>query len=277
MSQHNLELTTEEFHALLKTKDYSQRQQLLRDLFFYNYKHAVDLVLSALGLMNGNENIGWEVANWLGKSRNMEAVEPLLKLLSEKDTLLKVNTIYALGFLGDKRAVEPLIESLNDTVEVSDACIEALRSLDDKRAVEPLINLFLARYINDCSPIIMALGELGDARALEPLLKRLDISDDDTYFLIIEVSGKLHNEQAFPLLLKWLTDQNANTRISAAYGLGHYGDKKALPALEHARDFDKGKGIERATVADAAKAAIDDILEGNSNQKLIFSGWKEQH
>ena len=46
----------------------------------------------------------------------------------------------ALGQLGDKRAVEPLIAALQDDVEnVRQAAAEALGQLGDERAVEPLI------------------------------------------------------------------------------------------------------------------------------------------
>ena len=79
-----------------------------------------------------------------------------------------------LGDIGDRRAVEPLIELLKDIDQVQICSVEALGKIGDKRAVKPLIELlnngdnFVRKYVAN------ALGYIGDERAVEPLIELLN-------------------------------------------------------------------------------------------------------
>lgn len=79
-----------------------------------------------------------EALGWIGDSR---AVAPLLLFLSEGEPsdVLRELAAEALGRIGDPRAVEPLIATLEDSNEwVRRAAAEALGLLGDRSAVEPL-------------------------------------------------------------------------------------------------------------------------------------------
>lgn len=68
------------------------------------------------------------------------AVEPLIKMLSGNEYVLEA--MLALGDLGDKRAVRPLIEKMSDSDEdIRDYAIKALVSLDDEN-----VNRLLERF-----------------------------------------------------------------------------------------------------------------------------------
>lgn len=94
------------------------------------------------------------------------------------DLLLKLDqnpkAISALGTMGDKRAVEPLIKTLAyDNPDIKAAAIDALGNFRDTRAVQPLIK----EMENDNGEIMMSalklLGSLGDKRAARPIRKLL--------------------------------------------------------------------------------------------------------
>ena len=75
-----------------------------------------------------------------------------------------------MGELGDKRAVEPLIDALADSSsEVRKNAARALGELGDKRAVEPLIDALADSESHVREDAAEALGELGDKRAIKPL------------------------------------------------------------------------------------------------------------
>ncbi len=56
----------------------------------------------------------WVASDALGKIGDKRAVEPLITALDDEDELVREGAAKALGMLGDKRAVEPLITALGD-------------------------------------------------------------------------------------------------------------------------------------------------------------------
>ena len=69
-------------------------------------------------------------AEALGKIGDKRAVEPLIKALEDKDGYVSQHSARALGKIGDTRAVEPLIELLSDDDwGVRNAAKEALKKL----------------------------------------------------------------------------------------------------------------------------------------------------
>jgi len=89
----------------------------------------------------------------------------------------------ALGELGDKSAVEPLIQALKESdVQIRRAAAgalekvgnaEAVEAIGDSRAVEYLIQALMDKEEDVRWYSAMALGEIGDQRALEPLTQAL--------------------------------------------------------------------------------------------------------
>ena len=76
----------------------------------------------------------------LGRLGDKRAVDPLIKALADDDFYVRWGAVWALGRLGDKRAADPLVKALADKVSnVRKAAAEALEQLGDKRAVDPLI------------------------------------------------------------------------------------------------------------------------------------------
>ncbi|HEX3050763.1 MAG TPA: HEAT repeat domain-containing protein [Aggregatilineaceae bacterium] len=104
----------------------------------------------------------------LGKSRNPDAVEPLIAALKDKTITVRFLALRGLGKLKDPRAIEPMIPFLNHkTCRVHRAAYEELIRFGEK-AVPALIGALEHSdpYIR-CGAVF-CLGEIGDLRALDP-------------------------------------------------------------------------------------------------------------
>src|SRR5262249_48125319 len=79
----------------------------------------------------------------LGGARCAGAYEPLVKALSDEYYAVRAGAAMALGDIGEKRAVEPLLAILNkdDTDSVRIGIVVSLGVLGDQRAIEPLEKL----------------------------------------------------------------------------------------------------------------------------------------
>jgi HEAT repeat protein len=135
----------------------------------------------------------------LGKLRDPQAVEPLIKLLTQDEEIPSNQKVaaWALGNIGDNRAIEPLIKALNnedysvqnaaktglilmynDTVYEAlirelemgnDAAAEIFYRSREKRAVSALIRQLESGDFYLRQAAILALGEIKDSIAVEPL------------------------------------------------------------------------------------------------------------
>ncbi len=130
-------------------------------------------------LQSPEAEIRAQAANALSRLRwpINEAVPALIASLSENNSFndVRANAVRALGVSNDPRAVEPLINALNDkATEVEITAIRSLAQLNDSRAIEPLIQLFepyRASKINVLLEAAAALTTLKAKEALPALLK----------------------------------------------------------------------------------------------------------
>jgi len=114
-------------------------------------------------------------ARALGQIGDRSAVGPLVQALKDSDENVLIAAARALGPMGEARSVEALIAVLQApgvSWFVHAAAAEALGQIGDARAVEPLI---AALPIADA---VKALGRIGDARAVEHLIAALPDAAD---------------------------------------------------------------------------------------------------
>jgi len=96
----------------------------------------------------------------------------LIILLKDEDDSVCEGAIRALGLIGDSRAVDPIIDTLDkDNTHIQSAAGTALSNIGEP-AVEPLINVLKSRWLitNKVLTAASALGNIGDERAVDPLL-----------------------------------------------------------------------------------------------------------
>jgi HEAT repeat protein len=163
------------------------------------------------------------------------AVEPLILLLKGgEDRHIYNEIVKTLGEIGDRRAVEPLLNLL-EKVESNKEIVVALGDIGDPRAVEPLI-LLLAEGPSwgNRKETIIALGKIGDSRAVKPLVVALR---NKAYRKEkMEALDKL-GAPAVELLIALLKDEDPYVRWGTVISLAEIGDQRAVePLIEALKD-----------------------------------------
>jgi HEAT repeat protein len=163
----------------------------------------------------------------LGDIRDVEAVPILLATLREEQ-IVGAAAAQALGKCRDKRAVEPLILSLEDPL-VSDAAAEALGMIGDRRAIEPLKKLQTDEMPN--ISILGALAKLGDRDALDQLFVIAKKNDRhyNSDVAAVHALGAVNDARVVPSLIAALG--RSSVYNAAAQELGNRKEPRATPAL----------------------------------------------
>ncbi|MEK7685817.1 MAG: HEAT repeat domain-containing protein [Verrucomicrobiota bacterium] len=143
-------------------------------------------------------------------TKDRRAVEPLLAMLSERETALTPSIISTLGHIGDVRAVDALLALLTEVTDqdIKGYIVNALGWIKDSKAVAPLLEMLQSINTRDLSAkgaekIIAALGEIGDARAVDPLLEIMRVGRNylsgEAIFIAL---GKIGDPRAVDPLLE---------------------------------------------------------------------------
>jgi len=203
--------------------------------------------------MGYTKPVGWKVRNdaakALGEIGDKRAVKPLVVALKDKDKDMRSSAAKVLGQIGDARAVEPLIAGLKDKDSVvRNASARALGQIGDARAVVPLIAALkdTDSYMRNASA--RALGQIGDARAVEPLFPLLKDKDSKLSNTAAKALGQI-GAPAVEMLIYMLKDKDWKIRIVAAEVLGQIGDPRAVEPLVSGLRDKADKAREAATYA----------------------------
>ena len=94
--------------------------------------HADEVDKLIMGLKIGGWRYRRDAAEALGKIGDKRAVEPLIKALGDKKWYVRRAAAEALGKIGDRRAIDPLVNALGDINQfVCKAAAEALEALGE--------------------------------------------------------------------------------------------------------------------------------------------------
>jgi len=187
-------------------------------------------------------------------------VDSLLKKLedpadNEKD---RVAAAAALGRLGDKRAIQPLILCLeNDDNAVHTTAAKALDNLGWKPrndtekvrffiasgnwkevvklrevAIEPLLATLKKEKYSDRRYAAMALGEIGGKKVVDPLINLLKDHDQSIREVVAWRLGEIGDKRAVkPLIQLMQTHDYITVRHNAARSLKKMGDTSAIELM----------------------------------------------
>ncbi|MDX9953560.1 MAG: HEAT repeat domain-containing protein [Anaerolineae bacterium] len=222
------------------------------------------------------------------KLSNKRDVKGLIKALRyPKNEWVRCQAAIALGWIGDARAVEPLIAALKDeNARVCEAAAKALKqlratcavellipalkderwwmrkmvaeilgSIRDTRAVEPLIAMLTDKQ-ESATAAAMALGEIGDARAVEPLI--LALNDHNMRKVAAEALGKISDPRAMEELVAVLGDKDTDSTVRAAIAvaLGKSDSSRALELLiAILKDQDQPRAVRHAAAEGLGQAS----------------------
>jgi HEAT repeat protein len=151
--------------------------------------------------------------------------------------------ITALGNIGDKRAVEPLISVL-DNDNFKRAAIQALGKIGDPKAVKHLIGMLEAKSLDKytlSTSIFEALGKIGDKSAIKPLIKILEKDDISTRAKVTVTKALIKLDPEWPNTMMYrevlsdlriaLADTNYYITNDAADGLISFDREDSLEVI----------------------------------------------
>lgn len=193
-----------------------------------------------------------------------KVLEPLIKTLqgAKRSDSLREGAAIALGILGDNRAVDYLIEALDDGYAgVRFAATRSLGLIGDKRAVKPLKKMMLMdAYIQVRDVAKKAIKNIQDGQPKDNVkawIRDLESLDFAQRMKAASALGDIRDKRAVKSLCKaLLKDSDYSVRMIAAFALGRIGDERAIgPLIQALQDED-------VDVRKAAKGAIEDIQKG---------------
>jgi HEAT repeat protein len=199
-----------------------------------------------------------QAAEALGRLGDKAAVEPLIAALKDDDRGVRWSAASALGALADNRAVEPLIAALKDQdAWVRGMVAEALGRLGDRRAVEPLRAVLKRDDGSVDESAACALAALvKDETAVEPLLAALEHPSSEWTPLMVFGSIMQIGPPAVKPLAAALPRSCEKVRMNIVLALTHLGDDGAVEPLIKALADPNG---DVARAAACGLAELDDL------------------
>ena len=152
------------------------------------------------------------------------AFEPLTKVLGGPAWIARTNAAWALGALGNRRAVPILSRSLGDTEsKVRRTSAWALGALDASEAVPALVEALKDSDAGVREQVAWALGAIGDRRAVDGLMAALTDTAPGVRKQAAWALGAIGDKRAVQGLMKSLKDPDAGVRRQSAWALGAIG------------------------------------------------------
>lgn len=210
--------TTDELIQILLDKQSPVRNSARWRLTNLKEPAALDaLVAIVLDETEDKDFRKWTIIE-LGEFGRGEVVEPLLKVLNSPDMEISSAAATTLSTLHDERAVEPLIELMlrpaNTREERNNrrAAISALGEIGDRRAVAPLLAFMQDKSLHSAlrSGAVSSLGRIGDASTIPPITQTLKdtTNPDEVRAAAVQVLGRLGCIDEADLFLQIAKDQN---------------------------------------------------------------------
>ena len=233
------------------------------------------------------------------RMREKRDVMGLIKALQYKSDLeVRINAEKALGDVGDKRAVVPLIQALKDeNWRVRSEAARALGKIKGALAVETLVHALKDEDSDVRKRAAAALGNIGEP-AVEPLTQALKDEDSDVRKRTAEVLDELcwtpgddtershyliakkewgelarSGEPAVEPLIQALEDESWEVRKSAAAALGKIGDARAVePLIQALKDeyWNVNKKAEEA-LGEIGEPAVEPLLQALKDEEPALS------
>ena len=248
-------------YMLSNTQNPDLIMYLIHCVDVYRDSSSLEVLVDILLLKNGNYqdsttkekfvNVRAMCAKAIANQKNTDVVSSLLYCLNNKDEHYKVRLACAdaLGRIGDRFAVAPLIEVVKD---------------EDEKSV----------YLRESAA--SALGLLGDARALDPLVSILEtkqgILDKFTFLKerAIEALIKMgfaDNERVYKALKNSLADASAQVRINAIEALMDSENPKAYDTIKKCLDEDKDEEVKKnaliALYNMSDRSILDEVIKSD--------------
>jgi len=238
--------------------DYDEKIQVLEDTLL-----AIDSEDELISMIEKNKlkyRAKAFVIKVLGKLRSKKAVPVLIKLLEDIKRDIRIASAKALGDIGGKEALPPLIKKSteDEDANVRKAAIEAIGMIRAPEAYEPLFNLLDREIYPDIiDTIVSALISIDQEKFLQNL---------KSYKRQVKqaLAGLTYSMDILNMLAKC---EDKEVQKSSIYGLGRIGTEEAISKiLEFINSEDK----------DIKKAAILALGEANFCSDALFQCLKDE-
>ena len=163
----------------------------------------------------------------LGDHHDPRAIDALIQTLEDQsvDCVTRVEAARSLGRIGDPKAIEPLIRTMEEewgmcATSLRNAISEVLGAFRDPRVTNALVKALGSDY-NTAHAAAESLKKLRDRRAVEPLIRRLEDQQRGGYHreFAAQILGVLGDPRAIPALVKALRDVSVFLRHKALESL----------------------------------------------------------
>ncbi|GCE20919.1 HEAT repeat domain-containing protein [Dictyobacter kobayashii] len=192
-------------------------------------------------LINALNNRHWRTRNEAADALiqiGLPAVEPLMDAIrnSRFGYHYLSEAARALGSIGDKRAVNLLIDVLaSDHVHAAQEAAKTLGYIGDPKAVEPLISVFRHDWDDEETITAWQMASKALADIGQPALPALRVALKDENCIVrqyvVYALGQFKNVQVIPDLIGMIQDNDRLVRATMAEALGHVGEQQAIEPL----------------------------------------------
>ena len=167
--------------------------------------------------------------------RSPRLMRPLLALINTSDERTRNRTVQALGLIGDRHALPPLVDLLPKTrdARLLNNVAFALQRLD-----EPTFTREIRRMASHKQAVLrmnaaFVLGDVRQAQGL-PLLERMlaDPSERVQLEAVLAIAKLAPSAEAVRLLEKAAASRNTGVRAVAIDAVGAHGSERSIPVLE---------------------------------------------
>lgn len=216
--------------------------------------------LAQLGIMKAEEA--------MQRAGTTTKLDKLLKNLSSRRWKKRARAAQKIGESGDRRALAKLTElTKDDNREVRAAACRALGFIGNGKIIETLIDCLddPDDYFDEVQiAVCEALGTIGSFRCTEKLLERL--SDEGTTYYDVEETvcialGKIGDPRAVNKLIDRLENSGGELKIAACRALAQIGDPRAIEPL-----------VETAKIGADSEGRLVSIRERDAVNSLINAG-----
>ena len=249
-------------YMLVNSKEPDVIMHLIRSLDIYRDSSSLEFLVDILLLRNAEfaqedirekyNNVRVMCAKAIANHKNTDVVSSLLYCLNNKTENYRVRLACAdaLGRIGDRFAVAPLIDVVNDEDEKSiylrESAVSALGLLGDSRAVDSLVSILEAKQG------IMNKFSFLKERAIEALIK----------------VGFLDNERVFRALKTSLSDESSQVRINAIEALMDSDHPKAFETIKHCLENDSNVEVKKnamiALYNMSDRSILDEVIKSQN-------------
>lgn len=261
------ELITIYNYFLMTSENPDVIMYLIRCLDKYRHPSSLEYLVDVLLLKNAGSsepearekfnNTRVMCAKAIANQKNTSAVSSLLYCLNNKDENYRVRLACAdaLGRIGDRFAVAPLIEVVKDEGEKS-------------------------VYLRESA--VSALGLLGDTRAIDPLVSILETKQgimDKFSFLkerVIEALNKMsfnNDERVFRALKNSLSDESTQVRINAIEAIMDSGSENAEEVIRNCLENDEDDEVKKNAMIAlynlTGRSILDEIAGSNKYSEAL--------